>query len=131
MGTKQDVIFTLSLGNPNNYENCILVLNISLNKKTFDSGNVKITYDFEENIDVTDSTKVYFVGENNNLIDMNGTITNNSVTFNTNHFSTYIVVYEKTTNNYTALIIIAFITIAVISSIAIVYSLKKKKEKNN
>lgn len=91
-----DVILLVQEGNVADYEGAKLVLNISINAAgiTFTGeGKAIVSYAFAETIPADKVTKVYYVnGESRE--DMNATFADGKVSFETTHFSTYIVVYE-------------------------------------
>ena len=74
-------------------ENAELVIEISLGATTFENGSVHVKVPFNKEAPSGKQVKVYYVNGNNKT-DMNATYANGYVEFDTNHFSTFIVVFE-------------------------------------
>ena len=70
-----------------------LVMNISLEGATFSEGKAKVTVPFSQAVPEGKVLKVYFINGDKRE-DMNATLVGDKVVFETNHFSTYAVVFE-------------------------------------
>ncbi|MBR7070935.1 MAG: dockerin type I repeat-containing protein [Clostridia bacterium] len=76
-------------------ENAELVLEVTLTGATFEGGQAKVTIPFEKEAPAGKVAKVYYIDDDGNKTDMNATFENGKVTFVTNHFSTYVLVFEE------------------------------------
>ena len=85
--------FKISLGYDPAYPDAQLVLEITLDGATFRNGKVTITLPFDIPIPEDKVAKLYYVN-NNRWTDMHAVFADGFVTFETNHFSTYVVVFE-------------------------------------
>ena len=73
-----------------------VIIKVSLSDGiTFASGKATITIDLKKEVPDKKIVKVYYVDADGNRTDMNATYADGKVTFETNHFSDYIVVFEK------------------------------------
>ena len=68
-------------------------MEITLDGATFRNGKVTITLPFDIPIPKDKVAKLYYVN-NNRRTDMHAVFADGFVTFETNHFSTYVVVFE-------------------------------------
>ena len=102
-----------------------MILEISLDGATFENGTATITADFENNAPQGKVAKVYYIDANGKKTDMHATFANGKVTFKTNHFSTYAIVYESPAS--VALIIILCILLVAIIAFVIVWFVVLKK----
>jgi len=73
-----------------------VIIKVSLSEGiTFESGKATITIDLKKEVPDKKIVKVYYVDADGSRTDMNATFADGKVTFETNHFSDYIVVFEK------------------------------------
>ncbi|MBO4694560.1 MAG: hypothetical protein J5656_01360 [Clostridia bacterium] len=72
----------------------VVVFEITIDGATFENGKATVSAPFSEEIPAGKVAKVYFVDANGNKTDMNARFENGLVIFETNHFSTYAVVFE-------------------------------------
>ena len=78
-----------------NFKDAEVIINVSLsNGVTFASGKATITLEYDKEIPEGHILKVYYVDQNGNRTDMNATFADGKVTFETDHFSDYIIVME-------------------------------------
>ena len=107
-----------------------MVINVSLGDVTFESGKATLTFDFDKQAPKGMIGKVYYVDADGNKTDMKATFANGKVTFETTHFSDYIVVFEKApglSGGAIAGIVIACVVVAAGIAVGIFFLLKKKK----
>ena len=103
-----------------------LVIEISLNGATFEGGKATITTKFENKAPGGKKAVVYYVDENGKKTDMNATFENGEVTFETTHFSTYVVEYVLTGGSIAGIVIACVVAAAGIA-VGVFFFLKKKK----
>lgn len=114
-------------------ENAELVLEVTLTGATFESGSATVSVPFEREIPEGKVPKVYYIDDEGNRTDMNAVYADGIITFTTNHFSTYAVVFEdeaSIVNGLSAGAIAGIVVGAVVLLIAIaagIVLLKKKK----
>ena len=101
-----------------------LVLEISLSGMT--EGNATITVPFENKAPGGKVAKIFFVDENGKKTDMKGVFENGTVTFTTDHNSTYMVAYVLSTGTIIGIIVGAVVAVAVVVVLVIVLGKKKK-----
>lgn len=70
-----------------------MVIEVSLQGATFSDGKAKVTVPLTGPVPAGKTVKVYFINGNERT-DMNATVSDGKVVFETNHFSTYAVVFE-------------------------------------
>lgn len=75
-------------------ENAELVLEVTLLGATFEVGQAKVSIPLEGEVPEGKVARVYYVDDLGNKTDMNAVFENGIVTFTTNHFSTYVLVFE-------------------------------------
>lgn len=75
-------------------EDAELVLEVTLTGATFEGGQATVTIPVDKEIPTGKIAKVYYIDDLGNKTDMNATFENGNVTFVTNHFSTYVLVFE-------------------------------------
>jgi hypothetical protein len=96
-----------------------LVIEVSLKGATFADGKAKVTVPFSQDVPEGKTLKVYFINGNERQ-DMNATLVDGKVVFETNHFSTYAVVFEdapsSSSNGGGFPIWIIFVIIAVVAA---------------
>lgn len=126
LATQNDVLLKVTKGNNADYENCIDSFIITLNGKQFNSGEVKVSFEVENAN--KGKLKVYYINENNERVDMNAVYSGNTVSFNTNHFSTYIVVLDNSISLAKLITLIVEIVILVGLIILLVIRLKRYKK---
>ena len=71
------------------------VIELSLGNTTFANGTVSVKLPFTTAVPEGKVAKVYYVDAQGNKTDMNATFANGFVSFNTNHFSKFAVVFEN------------------------------------
>jgi len=71
------------------------VIELSLGNTTFANGTVSIELPFTTAVPEGKVAKVYYVDAQGNKTDMNAIFANGSVSFNTNHFSKFAIVFEN------------------------------------
>ncbi|MBO4572457.1 MAG: Ig-like domain-containing protein [Clostridia bacterium] len=76
-------------------ENAELVLEVTLEGATFVNGEATVSIPFEKEVPAGKVAKVYYIADDGTMTDMNATFENGKVTFTTNHFSTYAVIFEE------------------------------------
>ena len=72
-----------------------LVIEVTLSGATFSDGKAKVTVPFSQSVPEGKTLKVYFINGDQRQ-DMNATLVDGNVVFETNHFSTYAIVFENT-----------------------------------
>ena len=103
-----------------------MVFNISLEGATFEDGTAVVEVPFNGKVPTGKEAKVFYVDENGKKTAMKTTYVDGVLTFETNHFSQYIVTYELTTATIAGIIVACVVVIAGII-VAIILVLKKKK----
>jgi len=71
-----------------------LTLEINMSNVSFEDGKATISYDFEKGVPFGKNLKVYYIDLDGNKTDMSANYKDGRIIFDTNHFSTYVVVYE-------------------------------------
>jgi predicted heme/steroid binding protein len=79
-------------------ENAQMVLDVTLTGATFEKGKAIVNIPFNKEVPAGKVAKVYYIAGDGTRTDMNATFENGRVTFVTNHFSTYAVVFEDVAN---------------------------------
>ena len=92
----EQAVLTLTMAE--NIENSELVLNISLNNKTFGSGKATISVPYNKVVPENKTLKVYYIDNDGNKTDMNAVVVDGMVTFETSHFSKYALMLEDVNN---------------------------------
>ena len=72
-----------------------LVIEVTLSGATFSDGKAKVTVPFSQEVPSGKTVKVYFINGDQRQ-DMNATLVDGNVVFETSHFSTYAIVFEDT-----------------------------------
>ena len=110
-------------------ENAEMTLDITLTGATFEQGKVTVTAAFDKAAPKGMVSKVYYVDADGNRTDMNATFSDGKVVFETNHFSRYIVVFEKAglSGGAVAGIVIACLVFAALVAVGVIFLLRKKK----
>ena len=75
-----------------------LVIEVKLSGATFSDGKAKVTVPFSQTVPEGKVVKVYFINGDQRQ-DMNATLADGKVVFETNHFSTYAVVFEDASSS--------------------------------
>ena len=70
-----------------------LIIEVSLEGATFTQGKAKVTVPLKESVPEGKVMKVYFI-DGDKKVDMNASLVDGNVVFETNHFSTYAVFFE-------------------------------------
>ena len=107
-------------------KNAELVIDVSLKGATLSDGKATITAAFEDKAPGGKKAVVYYVDENGKKTNMNATFENGIVTFETPHFSTYVVEYVLTGGSIAGIVIGCVVGVAAIA-VAVFFLLKKKK----
>ena len=113
-------------------ENAELVLEVVVDGAAFESGKAIVSIPFTKEVPEGKVAKVYFIDNNGTKVDMDASFENGKVTFATNHFSTYAVIFEDVQNakeetiNITTIIIVVAIGIAAIVCCVVIYALYQK-----
>ena len=110
------------------FKNAQLVIEISLSGASFEGGKATISTAFENKAPGGKKAVLYYVDENGKKTDMKATFADGTVTFETGHFSTYIVEY-KLTGGAIAGIVIACVVAAAGIAVGVFFLLKKKGAK--
>ena len=119
-------------------DNAQLLLNISLGGVEFNTGKATIEIPFVAQAPAGKVAKVYYIDNNGNKTDMNATFANGKASFNTTHFSKYVIVYEYIQQNDSetpsssiglliGIIAGAVVVLGLASFIVLKFILKKKK----
>ena len=106
-----------------------IIVRVSLSEGiTFKNGKATITIDLKEEIPDKKIGKVYYVDAEGNRTDMNAMFADGKVTFETNHFSDYIVVFENKglSGGAIAGIVIGSVVLLLIIACAVLVILNKK-----
>ena len=129
LSTNENSKFSVTYGNKDEYENCLMVLNLLLDNLPFNNGKAKIEQSLN-NFEIPENkiVKIYYLN-GNEKIDMKANYSHNKVSFETNHFSTYLVVLEDKPITNTALIITLTVSIPLVT-IALLFVIYKMHSKN-
>ena len=103
-----------------------LVIDVKLEGATFAEGSALVSVPFDGKVPGGQQAKVYYVDENGKKTAMKTTLADGVITFETNHFSRYIVTYELTGGSIAG-IVIAVVAVAAGAAVAVLFLLKKKK----
>lgn len=101
-----------------------LVLDITLSGMT--DGTATITVPFANNAPGGKVAKIFYVDENGKKTDMKGVFENGTVTFTTDHNSTYMVSYVLSIGSIVGIVIAAVAVVAIVIVLVIVLGKKKK-----
>jgi len=111
-------------------KNAEFVIEVTLKGATFDGGKAVITASFENKAPGGKKAVVYYVDENGKKTDMNAVFENGTLSFETTHFSTYVVEYVLTGGSIAGIVIGCVVGVAAIA-VAVFFLLKKKKGGDN
>ena len=106
-----------------------MVFEISLEGATFENGTATVTADFDSEVPSGKVAKLYYIDANGKKTDMHATFADGKVTFKTNHFSTYAVIFENA-GSPILIIIIILIVLLIAAGVVVFFILKKKKAQN-
>ncbi len=112
------------------FKNAQLVIEISLGDATFAGGTATVTTAFENKAPAGKKAVVYYVDVSGKKTKVNATFSGGTVSFETGHFSTYVVEYVLT-GGAVAGIVIACVVGAAGIAVGVLFLLKKKKEQND
>ena len=104
----------------------VLVIEVELDGATFPNGTAKVSVAFDGKAPAGKEACVYFVDASGKKTAMKTTYSNGVITFETNHFSTYIVAYKLTTGAIAGIVVACAVVVAG-AVIAVLFLLKKKK----
>ena len=111
-------------------KNAVLVIEISLGGAKFDNGTATISTAFENKAPNGKKAVVYFVDDNGKKTDMKATFADGKVTFETTHFSTYVVEYVEVESGLSggaiAGIVIGCVVGVAAIAVGVFFFLKKK-----
>ena len=102
-----------------------MVLEVTLDGATFEAGEATVNLPFDKEIPEGKIGKVYYIANNGTKTDMNATFENGKVTFITNHFSTYAVMFEDAPKS-SAIWVILIVFVLLIAACAVVVVLNMK-----
>ena len=108
-----------------------LVIDVSLSGATFENGKATVTVSIDKEVPKGKKVKVYYIN-GNEKVDMNATYNGEEVTFDTNHFSKFAVVFEKEglSGGAIAGIVIACVVFVSVPGFCIFWFIfRKRKEK--
>lgn len=119
-------------------ENAQAVIEVTLTGSTFENGKAKVAVPFTTAVPDGKELKVYYI-DGNNRTEMDATYENGQVTFTTNHFSTYAIVFEDASSPseggfptwiiaVIAVVVIALVAIVVLMKMGIIPDLLPKKQ---
>ena len=128
IGANENVQLTATvLTEDTGIEDAELVLEITLEGATFADGKATLSIPFETETPEGKVAKVYYIDKDGNRTDMNAKFENGKVTFETNHFSTYAVVFEDKPANYTIFFILGGILVIALGYVAYIYLARNNK----
>ena len=107
-----------------------LVIEISLSGASFEGGKATIVAAFENKAPGGKKAVVYYVDANGKKTDMKAVFADGTVSFETTHFSTYVVEYVLT-GGAIAGIVIGCVAGAAAIAVGVFFFLKKRKAKNS
>ena len=108
--------------------NAQLIIEVSLCGATFEGGTATVKTAFENEAPEGKKAVVYYVDEQGKKTDMNATFEGGYVTFETSHFSTYVVEYVWSKLAIAAIIAGSVVGTAVIVFCIVFFCVKKKKK---
>ena len=94
------------------------VIEVTLTGSTFSNGKAKVSIPLKETVPEGKILKVYFIN-GDERVDMNATLENGLIIFETEHFSTYAVVFEDAPSNTGGDSPILFIAIGIVAVLAL------------
>ena len=111
IGDKQVMFKADVIASDPDIPDAVMILEITLDGATFADGKVTVSMPFNMPIPDDKTPKVYYIHDGKRT-DMKGTFENGMVTFTTNHFSTYAIVFEDPLEHnvvYDAIIVVIII----------------------
>ena len=108
-----------------------LVVKITLEGATFSNGKAKVSVPFSQEVPEGKVLKVYFINGDSRE-DMDGKLVGDKVVFETNHFSTYAVVFEDAPSSsgngggFPIWIVFVIVAVVAVGGGAFFFILKKK-----
>ncbi|WP_400236297.1 leucine-rich repeat domain-containing protein [Methanomethylophilus alvi] len=102
----------------------VMVLEVTLNGATFSEGKATITIPFSGSVPEGKIVKVYFINGDQRQ-DMNATLKDGNLVFETDHFSTYAVMFEDAPSGFPIMLIVIAVVI-VIAAIGGVFVMKRR-----
>ena len=106
-----------------------MVFEISLEGATFEGGTATVTADFDSEVPSGKVAKLYYIDANGKKTDMHATFADGKVSFKTNHFSTYAVIFENA-GSPILIIIIILVVLLIAGGLVAFFLLRKKKAQN-
>ena len=106
-----------------------LIIEVSLQGASFEGGKATVKTAFENKAPGGKKAVVYYVDEDGNKTDMNAIFEDGFVSFETEHFSTYVVEYVLTAGSIAGIVIGCVVGVAAIA-FCLVYFLVIKKKKD-
>ena len=96
-----------------------LVIEVKLTGATFSGGKAKVTVPFAKSVPGDKVLKVYFINGDQRQ-DMNAALVDGNVVFETDHFSTYAVVFEDAPSDSGGKFPIAIVIVGAVAAVAII-----------
>ena len=96
-----------------------LVIEVTLAGATFSEGKAKVTVPFAKSVPEDKVLKVYFINGDQRQ-DMNASLVDGNVVFETDHFSTYAVVFEDAPSDSGGKFPIAIVIVGAVAAVAVI-----------
>ena len=96
-----------------------LVIEVTLAGATFSEGKAKVTVPFAKSVPEDKMLKVYFINGDQRQ-DMNASLVDGNVVFETDHFSTYAVVFEDAPSDSGGKFPIAIVIVGAVAAVAVI-----------
>ena len=129
IGGSEVTITANVIENSTEIEEAELVIEVKLEGATFSEGKAKVTIPLTETVPEGKTVKVYFINGNERT-DMNATLVDGNVVFETNHFSTYAIAFEDSPSEDDPGFTLVIIAATVILASAVVVGAVVLKRKN-
>ena len=102
-----------------------MIFDVSLDGATFENGTAVVSAPFDGKVPTGKEARVYYVDENGKRTAMKTTYADGVISFETNHFSQYIVTYELKAGTIAG-IVVACVVFAAGVAVLLLFLLKKK-----